>query len=249
MAPSPGATRGRARSVGAMTSVLFVVSAADAWTLKDGTTHPTGFWAEELATPHRLFREAGWDIVFATPSGVAPTVDRASLGEAAGSEEERAALTAHLESIRAELDAPLRLEDVDDREFDVVFYPGGHGPMEDLAADPVSGALLSRRVTAGDPVALLCHAPAAALAAKDADGANVFAGRRMTAFSDEEERAGGLAEQAPWLLETELKEAGVVYEKADEPMAPKVVVDGAVYTGQNPASSAELAERLIADLG
>lgn len=232
-----------------MTSVLFVVSAADAWTLKDGTAHPTGFWAEELATPHRLFREAGWDVVIATPGGVPPTVDQVSLGEAAGPEEDRRRLKDYLESICAELDAPLRLEDVDDREFDAVFYPGGHGPMEDLAQDPVSGALLARRVTAEAPVALLCHAPAAVLAAKDADGANVFAGRRMTAFSDAEERAGGLADQAKWLLETELKEAGVVYEKADEPMAPKVVVDGAVYTGQNPASSAELAQRLIADLG
>ncbi|MDO5633819.1 MAG: type 1 glutamine amidotransferase domain-containing protein [Micrococcus sp.] len=231
-----------------MTSVLFVVSAADSWTLKDGSSHPTGYWAEELATPHSLFRDAGWDITVATPGGVPPTVDQASLGEDAGSEEELARIKEYLDSIEAELGAPIPLEDIDDTQYDLVFYPGGHGPMEDLAHDPTSGALLSRRVTAGEPVALLCHAPAAVLAAVDADGSNVFAGRTMTAFSDDEERAGGLAEQAKWLVESEMVAAGITYEKADEPMAPKVVVDGSIYSGQNPASSELLAQTLIEDL-
>ncbi|PMC67775.1 MULTISPECIES: type 1 glutamine amidotransferase domain-containing protein [Corynebacterium] len=232
-----------------MTSALFVVSAADGWPLKDGSVHPTGYWAEELAVPHRLFSDAGWDITIATPNAVAPTVDEGSLGEGAGDPKELEEIRAYLESIKDELDNPKPLADVNEEDYDLVFYPGGHGPMEDLAVDAVSGALLTQRLAAGKPLALLCHAPAALLAAKNDDGTNAFAGKNVTAFSNTEEETAGLAENAKWLLESELVNAGVKYDKAAEDWSSHVVVDGNLYTGQNPQSSAELAKRILADLG
>lgn len=232
-----------------MTSVLFVVSAADGWTQKDGSVHPTGYWAEELAVPHRLFSDAGWDITIATPNAVAPTLDEMSLGEGAGDPEELQDIRSYLESINDELDNPKSLADVNEEDYDLVFYPGGHGPMEDLAVDAVSGALLKQRLAAGKPLALLCHAPAALLAAKNEDGTNAFAGKNVTAFSNTEEESTGLAENAKWLLEDELVNAGVKYDKAAEDWSSHVVVDGNLYTGQNPQSSADLARRILEDLG
>ena len=232
-----------------MTKVLFVVTAATGWTLKDGSVHPTGYWAEELAEPHRLFREAGWGTTIATSGGVAPTLDELSLGIAGGMPKKRKEIRAYLDSIKEALDHPLALDTVDESEYDVVFYPGGHGPMEDLAVDPVSGALLTRRLASGKPLALLCHAPVAVLAAKNADGSNAFAGRRMTGLSNVEERFNPFAWKAKWLLQDALVDAGVTYEKGALPMRPHVVVDGNLYTGQNPQSADALAQRLLADVG
>lgn len=227
--------------------VLFVVTAATGWTLKDGTVHPTGFWGEELAVPHQLFTQAGWAITLATPGGVAPTLDELSMGISGGAPALRRRVRTYLASIRDVLAHPLPLDQVNPDDYDLVFYPGGHGPMEDLAVDEVSGALLRRRLEQNQPLALLCHAPAAILAATDPDtGKNAFAGRRMTGLSNREELLNPFAWKAKWLLETEMKRAGVEYS-AGFPLRPHVVVDGHLYTGQNPASSAELTERIIAD--
>ncbi|MFF5176127.1 SRPBCC family protein [Micromonospora sp. NPDC000089] len=230
-----------------MPAVLMVLSAADHWTLRDGTRHPTGFWAEEFAEPHRLFVRAGWRVTVATPGGVAPTVDRLSLRMPAGApwrlRRHRRYLAAHAE----ELAHPRDLAEVDLDDHDVVFYPGGHGPMEDLAVDPTSGALLTRALRSGMPVALLCHAPAAALAATAEDGGWPFAGYTMTGLSNTEERFNRFAREAPWLLEDRLVAGGAHYVKGRVPLRPYVVVDRNLYTGQNPASSARLARRLIAD--
>ncbi|PRQ11293.1 hypothetical protein C1Y63_07005 [Corynebacterium sp. 13CS0277] len=233
------------------TTVLFVVTAATQWTLADGTEHPTGYWAEELAVPHELFRRAGWTIRIATPGGVAPTLDRLSLGISGGLPATRRHAEAYLDSIASELAHPEVLEDLsadDIAAVDLVFYPGGHGPMEDLAVNAASGRLLAQRVAAEQPVALLCHAPAAILAAVDDDGRNVFAGRRMTGLSNREERINPFAWKATWLLEDAMKDAGVDYSKG-LPGRPHIVVDGAIYSGENPQSSRALATRLIADLG
>ena len=232
-----------------MTQVLLVVSAADAWTLADGTKHPTGYWAEELAEPHRLFTEAGFDVTIATPGGRTPTVDRLSLGVAGGWGSKRRRIAAYLASISDELAHPLPLDEADEGAFDLVFYPGGHGPMEDLAVDPVSGALLTRRLASGRPLALLCHAPAAILAATNPDGSSPFAGYRMTGLSNVEERLNPFARKAPWLLQDRLVAAGVDYQKTPIPLRPFVVVDRSLYTGQNPSSAGPLATRLVADLG
>ncbi|PAY22433.1 type 1 glutamine amidotransferase domain-containing protein [Dietzia natronolimnaea] len=231
-----------------MTSVLMILSAADHWTLKDGSAHPTGFWAEEFVTPYEVFTGAGWEVTVATPGGRAPTVDQASLAEGAGDPETLEKVKASLDRLDPVLTAPVDLASVTHADFDLVFYPGGHGPLEDLAVDSTSGAILSERVSAGSPLALLCHAPAALLAASETPASSPFAGYRVTGFSNVEEEQVGLAANAPWLLEDKLVELGADYSKAAEPWGSYVVVDRNLYTGQNPQSSAELAERLVADL-
>jgi len=232
-----------------MTKVLFVISAADRWTLNDGTVHPSGYWAEEVAVPHRIFAEAGWEITVATPGGKTPTLDRLSLGIAGGMPWKRREIRHYLDGLESVLATPVALDSVDPDAFDVVFYPGGHGPMEDLAYDTTSGALLARRVASGQALALLCHAPAAILAATDAEGRSPFAGYRMTGLSNREELLNRFAKKAPWLLEDKLKEIGVDYSKARLPLRPHIVIDRNLYTGQNPQSSEKLAERLVADVG
>ncbi|MFI8348109.1 type 1 glutamine amidotransferase domain-containing protein [Streptomyces sp. NPDC085596] len=231
-----------------MTKVLFVVSAADHWTLDDGTNHPSGYWGEELAMPHKIFSEAGWEITIATPGGKPPTLDRLSMSRTAGLPGKLREVGRYLESIQPELDSPRPLDGVDPAEYDLVFYPGGHGPMEDLAYDEVSGALLTRVLRSGRPLALLCHAPAATLASRNADGSWPFAGYRMTGLSNTEEKLNSFGRKAPWLLEDRLRELGADYSKARLPLLPYVVVDRNLYTGQNPVSSERLAKRLVSDL-
>ncbi|MCG7255373.1 type 1 glutamine amidotransferase domain-containing protein [Corynebacterium hadale] len=231
-----------------MTKVLMIVSAAEHWTLNDGTLHPTGFWAEELVTPYAIFTDAGWDVDVATPGGVAPTVDKVSLDDSAGDAETLAAVKTKLEALEPVLAKPLDLDDITAESYDLVFYPGGHGPMENLAVNETSARILSERMADNTPLALLCHAPAAVLATENAQGGSPFSGRTMTGFSNDEERAAGLADKAPWLLEDRLVALGAEYTKAPEAGAPYVTVDGNLYTGQNPSSSHELAQRLVKDL-
>ncbi|OPC76919.1 type 1 glutamine amidotransferase domain-containing protein [Embleya scabrispora] len=232
-----------------MTKVLFVVSAADRWTLRDGVVHPSGFWGEELAMPHKIFSAAGWETTIATPGGKPPTLDRLSMSWTAGLPGKLREVRRYLDTIKTALDNPRSLDDVDSDAFDVVFYPGGHGPMEDLAVDPVSGALLTRALASGKPLALLCHAPAAAFAAHNADGSWPFAGYRMTGLSNVEEKFNSFGRKAKWLLEDRLRAGGAHYTKSRLPLRPFVVVDRNLYTGQNPASSEQLAQRLVADVG
>ena len=227
-----------------MTSVLFVVSAADHWTLNDGTQHPTGYWAEELAEPHRLFTEAGWSITIATPKGVAPTVDEGSLAAGAtGGEDRSAELRSYLDSIPA-LKSPASLDDVTATDYDVVFYPGGHGPMEDLAVDATSGQIMTNTITSGRILGVLCHAPAALLAATAADGTWPFLAYRMTGFTDAEEALGGLAPKAKWLVQARLMELGADFVEGAS-FAEHIEIDRNLYTGQNPASSVKLATEII----
>lgn len=229
-----------------MPKILFVLTGADFWTLADGTKHPTGFWAEEAAAPYEALTAAGYEVVVATP-GVVPTVDKSSLApEFNGGQEGADKVAATLDSM-TELKHPLRLEDVDLADYAAVFYPGGHGPMEDLSVDATSGALLIEALNSGKPLAVVCHGPAALLAATKADGSNAFAGYRVAAFTNDEETQSGFADKAKWLLESRLVEAGVDVQ-VGEPWAPKVVVDRNLITGQNPASSAPLAERLLETL-
>ncbi|MEX3564750.1 type 1 glutamine amidotransferase domain-containing protein [Micrococcus endophyticus] len=230
-----------------MPSVLFVLSASDHWTLKDGTRHETGFWAEEFVVPHDVFADAGWDATVATPGGVAPTVDQTSLGLMGGAPWKTARLKRDLERLAPVLDRPVDLASVDEAGHDVVFYPGGHGPLEDLSRDPVSGELLRSRMAGGRLTALLCHSPAAMLAVPGEGADWPFAGFAMTAFSDTEEKLTGLAGKAPWLLEDELRRRGADYSSATLPYRPHVVVDRHLHTGQNPQSSRPLAERILAD--
>ena len=230
-----------------MTRVLLAVPGSDHWTLKDGTRHPCGFWPEELAVPHEVFAAAGFDITIATPDGATPTADEAGFSAAmnGGSEEPGARFRAYLDSIKDQLESPARLEDVDASDYDLVFVPGGHGPMEDLAVSPEFGALVSAFADAAKPVAAVCHGPAALLPAQGGDGRWRFDGRRVTGFTNAEEAQVGFAERAPWLLEDRLRAAGGAFENSSQPWAAHVVADGGLFTGQNPESSRPLAELLV----
>ncbi|GGM71516.1 dimethylallyltransferase [Lentzea pudingi] len=208
-----------------------VVSGADSLTLADGTSHPTGYWAEEVVESVRVLREAGVEVTLATPGGVVPTVDKVSLD---GRFDEAVAT---LEDLRA----PAVLSDVDAAAFDAIYLPGGHGPMADLASDTALGALLAEFHDAGKVVAALCHGPAGLLSAVRSDGTFVFAGKEMTVFSNEEERQGGL--NVPYLVADRLTELGARVS-AGEPWSSTVVVDGGLVTGQNPQSSVATAERV-----
>ncbi|MFF4150480.1 type 1 glutamine amidotransferase domain-containing protein [Streptomyces sp. NPDC001651] len=230
-----------------MSKILFVMTGADHLTLADGTEHPTGFWAEEAVAPYEAFRAAGHEITVATPGGVVPTVDKASLAPEFNGGQEGADRVAAVLASMTELDAPLRLEDVRLDDYAAVFYPGGHGPMEDLAADAASGDLLTRALRSGKPLGVVCHGPVALLAATG-DGGNAFAGYRVAGFTNEEEIQGGLAGRLTWLLQDRLTEAGIEVD-AGEPWAPHVVTDRNLVTGQNPASSAPLAAELLKRLG
>ncbi|MEU8651365.1 type 1 glutamine amidotransferase domain-containing protein [Streptomyces sp. NPDC048737] len=230
-----------------MAKILFVMTGADHWTLADGSRHPTGFWAEEAVAPYEAFRAAGHEVVVATPGGVVPPVDKGSLAaESNGGQEGADRVAAGLEKM-TELRRPVRLEDVDLADYAAVFYPGGHGPMEDLAVDATSGRVLATALESGTPLGVVCHGPAALLAAVREDGTNVFAGRRVAAFTNDEETQAGLADKAKWLLQDRLTEAGVDV-RIGEPWAPHVIVDGNLVTGQNPASSAPLAAELLKKL-
>ena len=220
-----------------MSTVLFVVTGARSWTLTDGTAHPTGYWAEELLAPYRLLVEAGHTVSFATPGGVAPVADTASLAD--GDAEAIDAIDG--------LSTPLVLADIDPDTYAAVYYPGGHGPMQDLAVDEDSAALITATLAAGRPLAAVCHGLAALLPARTAAGEPVVAGRRLTGFTDEEERLGGLADRAPFLLESALRALGADMDDAS-PWSDHTVVDGSLITGQNPQSSASAARALIAAL-
>ncbi|MET9544106.1 type 1 glutamine amidotransferase domain-containing protein [Streptomyces sp. NPDC006627] len=230
-----------------MSKILFVVTGADHWTLADGSRHPTGFWAEEAVAPYEAFKAAGHEVVVATPGGVVPTVDQGSLAPEANGGQEGADKVAASLAAFTELQGPIRLEDVDLADYAAVFYPGGHGPMEDLAVNADSGRLLALALEIGMPLGVVCHAPAALLAATKDDGSNAFAGYRLTGFTNAEETQAGFAERAKWLLQDRLVEVGVDFQEG-EPWAPKVVVDRNLVTGQNPASSAPLAAELLKKL-
>ncbi|MER7701416.1 type 1 glutamine amidotransferase domain-containing protein [Kitasatospora sp. NPDC097605] len=227
--------------------ILFVMTGADHWTLADGTQHPTGFWAEEAAAPYEAFKAAGYTVTVATPGGVVPTVDAASLAPEFNGGEDGARKVAEALAAAGELKSPMKLADARLDDYDAVFYPGGHGPMEDLAVDADSGRLLVRALQSGKPLGVVCHGPAALLAAVGEDGGNAFKGYRVAAFTNDEETQSGFAAKAKWLLETRLVEAGVDVQ-AGESWAPNVVVDRNLVTGQNPASAAPLAAELLKKL-
>ncbi|MFF3454374.1 type 1 glutamine amidotransferase domain-containing protein [Streptomyces sp. NPDC002730] len=230
-----------------MSKILFVMTGANHWTLADGTKHPTGFWAEEAVTPYQAFTAAGHEIVIATPGGVVPPLDQGSLAPQFNGGEEGAKKMADALASISEIQHPIKLEDVDLADYAAVFYPGGHGPMEDLAVDAVSGKLLIDALASGKPLGVVCHAPAALLAATKADGGNAFAGYRLTGFSNAEETQAGLAASAKWLLQDRLVEIDADYQEG-EPWAPNVVADRNLVTGQNPASAGPAAAEILKKL-
>lgn len=226
-----------------MAKVLFIVSGATYWVLKDGTRYATGYWAEEFANPYKAITDAGHEVVVATPGGVTPNVDMMSLRPAmAGGEQGALELEAIIRDAEA-MRRPLKLSDVRLEDYDAVYLPGGHGPMSDLAFDADAGRLLTAQLASGRPLAIVCHAPAAMLATR-IHGESPFKGRKVTGFTNEEDGVG-LSSRATWLLEDDLKDkVGVEYSRG-ETWKPYMVEDGNLITGQNPASAEVLAERLL----
>src|SRR5699024_6916392 len=169
------APTGIGREGAIVAQILFMMTGAEHWTLKDGTQHPTGFWAEEFLAPHEGFCEAGHEVVVATPEGVVPTVDEASLTPDVVGGRENATAMARAVAENPALQAPIRVDEVVLADHVAVFLPGGHGPMEDLAVDPKAGGLLVSALEAGVPLGVVCHAPAALLTCLRDDGSSVFA--------------------------------------------------------------------------
>ena len=205
------------------------------------TGRKTGFWLEELAAPYYVFKDAGAEVVLASPKGGRPPLDPKS-----NEPDSQTDLTRRFEADGEANDAlsnTVRLDGLTHKDFDAVFFPGGHGPLWDLAEDPASIRLIETTLRAGKPVALVCHAPGVLRHAKAPNGKPLVQGKAVTGFTNTEEEAVGLTAIVPFLVEDELKRNGGVYSKAAD-WQPYVVGDGLLITGQNPASSGPTAERL-----
>ncbi len=210
------------------------------------TGEKTGFWLEEFAAPYYVFKDAGAEVTLASPAGGQPPLDPKSDAPDAqtdatkrfkdDTDSQKALATTH------------KLSEVTPSRFDAIFYPGGHGPMWDLAESKTSIALIEAAIADGKPIAAVCHAPAVLRHVKGPDGAPLVKGKKVTGFSNSEEEASGLTDVVPFLLEDMLAEKGGIYSKGED-WASYVLEDGLLITGQNPASSEEAARMLLAKLG
>lgn len=219
--------------------ILMVLTSHDAL----GTTgRKTGFWLEELAAPYYAFKQAGAEITLASPKGGQPPLDPKS-NEPANQTDDTRRFEADAEATAA-LAHTVKLSEVSEAEFDTVFYPGGHGPLWDLAEDKTSIALIESFLAANKPVALVCHAPGVLRHVQAADGRPLVAGRKVTGFANSEEEAVGLTAIVPFLVEDELKAKGGIYSRGPD-WGSYVVQDGLLITGQNPGSSPAAAKVLM----
>lgn len=221
-------------------NVLMVLTSHD----QLGTTgEKTGFWLEEFVAPYYVLADAGATITLASPAGGQPPLDPRS--DASEAQTDATRRFRDDPATQAALANTTKLIDVSAAAFDAVFYPGGHGPMWDMPDNATSVALIEAFVAADKPVAAVCHAPIALKNVRTTDGELLVKGRDVTGFSNSEEAAVGLTDVVPELLEDVLKADGANYRKGDEDFAPYVVVDGKLVTGQNPASSAPAATKLL----
>ncbi|MFJ4115386.1 type 1 glutamine amidotransferase domain-containing protein [Pseudomonas psychrophila] len=205
----------------------------------------TGFWLEEFAAPYYVFKDAGAEVVLASPAGGQPPLDpKSELPDFQTDMTHR--FNADPEAQRA-LASTVKLDSVSSKDFDAVFYPGGHGPLWDLAESRTSIELIQSFERSGKPVSFVCHAPGVLRHVKAADGAPLIKGRRVTGFTNGEEAAVELTDVVPFLIEDEFKRLGGFYEKGPD-WAPFVIEDGKLITGQNPASSEAVAKALVAQL-
>lgn len=209
------------------------------------TGEKTGFWLEEFASPYYTFKDAGADITLASPKGGQPPLDPKS--DAPDFQTASTERFAKDDAAQKELANTVRLSEVRAEDFDTVFYPGGHGPLWDLAESKDSQALIEAFYRAGKPVAAVCHAPGVFRHIVIGDGKPLVDGKRVTGFSNSEEAAVELTDVVPFLVEDMLKENGGEYSKADD-WQSYVVQDGLLITGQNPASSEATAEALLQQL-
>ena len=205
----------------------------------------TGLWYEELAAPYYVFTDAGHELTLVSPKGGKPPIDPKSMKPPFDTPASHR-FDADEQALSAFANTGL-LKDVSSDDFDTVFYPGGHGPLFDLAEDPSSIALIESFYAAGKPVVTVCHAPGVLRHVTGADGRPLVAGKRVTGFTNGEEKAVGLTDVVPFLVEDELIRLGANYEKVAD-WEPHVVTDGLLITGQNPASAQGAGETLLRQL-
>lgn len=224
-----------------MARILILSTASD---VLGETGKPTGVWYEELATPYYAFLDAGHEVALVTLGGKAVPIDPNS--DVTG-DDAPATVTRFRDDAQATalLKNPGRLEDADISAFDALYIPGGHGAMYDLAESDLVAQVIGKAWDTGKIVASVCHGPAAFAKAVDANGDPIVKGRKVSAFTDSEEHAVGLADAVPFLLESKLRELGADFEGIDD-WQPHSVTDGRLVTGQNPASSDGAAEKVLA---
>lgn len=207
------------------------------------TGNKTGFWLEEFAAPYYVFKDAGADITLASPKGGQPPLDPNS-----DSDDAQTDATQRFkgdEAAQNDLANTQVLSTVSAEGYDAIFYPGGHGPLWDLANDKDSAALIEAFAASDRPVGAVCHAPAVFKHPKGADGKPLVSGKTVTGFTNTEEEGVGLTNVVPFLVEDMLKSNGGNYQKGDD-WASFIVTDGKLVTGQNPASSEAAAQKLLA---
>ncbi len=207
------------------------------------TGNKTGFWLEEFAAPYYAFKDAGADITLASPKGGQPPIDPSS--DDAGAQTDDTRRFKADPAAQAQLAATSKLSELTADRFDAIFYPGGHGPLWDLAEDADSKRLIEAFAAADRPVGAVCHAPAVFRHTLGSDGKPLVSGRRVTGFTNTEEEAVGLTGIVPFLVEDMLKANGGTFERGAD-WSSFVLCDGKLVTGQNPASSAEAARQTLA---
>ena len=224
-----------------MKKVLFVLTSHD----KLGNTgEKTGFWIEEFAAPYYELADKGVEITIASPEGGQPPIDPRSADPSSATEDTKR--FDNDKALQEKLANTVKLADVNEADYDAVFYPGGHGPLWDLASSETSQSLIASFYTNNKPIAFVCHAPGVLKEVK-VNGEYLVKGKKVTGFTNEEEEAVGLTKVVPFLLENALKANGAAYSKGEN-WAPYAVEDGLLITGQNPASSKLVAQKLLDQL-
>lgn len=210
--------------------------------LLGNTGEKTGFWIEEFATPYYYLVDNGASVTLASPDGGQPPIDPTS--DKPENQTESTKRFKNDEALQEKLSKTHKLSEVSANEYDAVFYPGGHGPLWDLAESEVSARLIENFYNAGKPVAFVCHAPAALKNVKNISGEPLVKGKKVTGFTNSEEKLVGLTDVVPFLVEDMLKEKGGIYSKSKD-FEAYALEDGLLITGQNPASSQKVAELLL----
>jgi putative intracellular protease/amidase len=226
-----------------MKKILFVLTSHDEL---GSTGEKTGFWIEEFAAPYYLLKDKGVEITLVSPKGGQPPIDPKS--ELPDFQTPATVRFNGDKETQEVLSKTLKLASVNQADYDAVFYPGGHGPLWDLAEDEYSTSLIESFIKNDKPVSAVCHAPAVFKNTKNADGTPLVNGKKVTGFSNTEEEAVQLTDVVPFLVENMLKENGGIFSKGED-WNPYAVEDGLLITGQNPASSELVAELLLKHLG
>ncbi|CAM4138379.1 type 1 glutamine amidotransferase domain-containing protein [Gillisia hiemivivida] len=225
-----------------MKNILFVLTSND----KMGDTdNKTGFWIEEFAAPYYILTDAGYNVTLASPKGGQPPIDPNSATEDAATEDtKRFDKDKKTQEVLA---STKKLEDVDQKDFDAVFYPGGHGLLWDLVENKTSKKLIESFLANDKPISFVCHAPAILKNIQDTEGNALVKGKKVTGFTNGEEEAVQLTDVVPFLIEDMMKEKGADYSKIGD-WEPYALEDGLLITGQNPASSSKVAKLLMEKL-